>query len=71
MRPNFHHSKVGTRRVSPALALFERELAYYRADAPFLSVEKAAQRCLRLSALLAAVCVSSGNLDETAPPVVH
>ena len=37
---------------SAALALYERELAYYRADAPYLTVEKAAERCLKLSFLL-------------------
>lgn len=37
---------------SAALALYERELAYYRADEPYLTVEKAAQRCAKLSMLL-------------------
>ena len=37
---------------SAALALYERELAYYRADATYLTVEKAAERCLKLSFLL-------------------
>jgi hypothetical protein len=35
-----------------ARALYERELAYYRADEPFLTVEKCAERCAKLSLLL-------------------
>lgn len=44
-----------TRRFSrtAAHALYERELAYYLADAPFLPVEKCAERCVKLSMLLA------------------
>jgi hypothetical protein len=43
-----------TRRFSrsEALALYERELAYFRADEPFLTVEKCAERCAKLSLLL-------------------
>lgn len=37
---------------SATLALYERELAYYRADEPYLSVEKCAERCAKLSLLL-------------------
>ena len=37
---------------SAALAIYERELAYYRADEPFLPLEKAAERCVKLSILL-------------------
>ena len=37
---------------SAALRRFERELAYYRADEPYLPVEKRAERCWKLSALL-------------------
>jgi hypothetical protein len=37
---------------SPALARFTQELAYYRADAPYLTLEKCAERCAKLSALL-------------------
>jgi hypothetical protein len=44
---------------SAALARYEQELAYYRADAPFLSVEKSAARCATLSALLAVAVASS------------
>ena len=33
---------------------FVQELAYYRADAPYLTVEKCADRCRRLSQLLSA-----------------
>ena len=51
------------------LAVFERELAYYRADAPFLPLEKCAQRCERLSALLAAATLIGGVPEEIAPPV--
>jgi hypothetical protein len=36
------------------IARYEQELAYYRADAPFLPVEKCAARCANLSALLRA-----------------
>ena len=32
----------------------DQELAYYRADAPYLTVEKCAARCLKLSELLTA-----------------
>jgi hypothetical protein len=35
-----------------ALALYEREFAWFRADEPFLTVEKAAERCAKLSLLL-------------------
>jgi hypothetical protein len=38
--------------ASAARALYERELAYYRADEPFLTVEKCAERCAKLSLLL-------------------
>jgi len=43
-----------TRRIphSAAMTLYEQELAYYRADEPFLTVEKCAQRCAKLSLLL-------------------
>jgi hypothetical protein len=43
-----------TRRISRsmALALYERELAYYRADEQYLTVEKCAERCAKLSLLL-------------------
>ena len=37
---------------SDALSVYERELAWYRADEPYLTVEKAAQRCVKLSMLL-------------------
>jgi hypothetical protein len=37
---------------SAALTRFAQELAYYRADEPFLTVEKCAQRCRTLSLLL-------------------
>ena len=42
--------------LSPAAtrALFQRELAYYRADMAYLPVQKAAERCLKLSVLLTA-----------------
>lgn len=54
---------------SAALALFERELADYRADAPYLSVEKCARRCERLSALLAAATLVSADLAETSDAI--
>jgi hypothetical protein len=46
-----------TRRFSrsAARALYDRELAYYLADAPFLPVEKCAERCVKLSLLLTQV----------------
>ncbi|MBI3782953.1 MAG: hypothetical protein HY270_06085 [Deltaproteobacteria bacterium] len=40
--------------ASPAYARFAQELAYYRADAPYLTVEKCAERCRTLSLLLTA-----------------
>jgi hypothetical protein len=44
---------------SPAAEYFHQELAYYRADAPFLTVEKCAARCLKLSELLTATLARS------------
>jgi hypothetical protein len=43
-----------TQGLSPAAAraLFLRELEYYRADMAYLPVQKAAERCLKLSVLL-------------------
>ena len=38
--------------TSPVYARFLQELAYYRADAPYLTVEKCAERCRILSLLL-------------------
>jgi hypothetical protein len=57
---------MATQRIvrSAALALYERELAYYRADAPFLTVEKCAQRCCRLSLLLT-VAEYGNNAGDT------
>jgi hypothetical protein len=40
--------------ASPAYDRFAQELAYYRADAPYLTVEKCAERCWLLSLLLTA-----------------
>lgn len=37
---------------TPALQLYERELAFFEADREFLTAEKAAERCLKLSLLL-------------------
>jgi hypothetical protein len=47
---------TGNRRFSPSAARrrFDQELAYYRADAPYLTVEKCAERCRILSLLLTA-----------------
>jgi len=39
---------------SPAYARFAQELAYYRADEPYLTVDKCAERCRTLSLLLTA-----------------
>lgn len=46
--------------ISPAQALYERELAFFLSDEPYLSVEKAAQRCVKLSMLLMQARVISG-----------
>ena len=43
---------------SPAYARFVQELAYYRADAPYLTVEKCAERCRLLSLLLTAATLA-------------
>lgn len=45
---------TATQRISrsAALALYERELAFYRADEQYLTVEKCAERCAKLSLLL-------------------
>jgi hypothetical protein len=52
------------------MALYERELAWYRADAPFLTVEKSAQRCGRLSFLLTAAVYGNNAGDTTSSPVL-
>ena len=54
MRPAVVEPFTRTQRISrsAALALYERELAYYRADAPYLTVAKAAERCMKPSFLL-------------------
>jgi hypothetical protein len=39
---------------SPAYGRFAQELAYYRADEPYLTVDKCAERCRLLSLLLTA-----------------
>jgi hypothetical protein len=38
---------------------FRQEIAFYRADAPFLPVEKCAARCAQLSTLLAVASLHS------------
>ncbi|MFI5399161.1 MAG: hypothetical protein ACHQ9S_26825 [Candidatus Binatia bacterium] len=55
--------------LSPAAAraLFQRELEYYRADMAYLPVQKAAERCLKLSVLLT-VAVA---VDGAATPTLH
>ena len=47
-------STSATQRVfhSATLELYQRELDYFRADEPFLTLEKCAERCLKLSMLL-------------------
>lgn len=70
---NAHRRKPshnGTRRISQSsmLAVFERELTYYRADAPFLPPEKCAERCELLSALLAAVTILEGHTEGANAP---
>lgn len=59
--------------MSPTMArlLYERELAYFEADRSFLPLEKCAERCRKLSALLA-VAVFDGHgpgLSITSTPV--
>ncbi len=50
---------------SPAYRRFLQEFAYYRADAPHLSVEKCAERCRMLSLLLtAAVTAVDSRVDR-------
>lgn len=61
--------KTHPTRGNAAFALLERELAYYHSDAPFLSVEKAAERCQRLSELLTAVAVLQSQSPENDPRV--
>lgn len=50
-------------RFSPSatVARFEQELAYYRADEPYLPVEKCAARCQHLSLLLAVATLAHGD----------
>ncbi len=45
---------AATQRISrsAAVARYERELAFYRADEQYLTVEKCAERCTTLSLLL-------------------
>lgn len=69
-RNHDHISKRGnlpaeTQRLSPAVArmLFQRELEYYRADMAYLPVQKAAERCLKLSVLLT---VAASGLENNA-----
>lgn len=62
-------------RFSPSATLtrFEQELAYYRADEPYLPVEKCAQRCAALSVLLTATVRAGGRrpLDFAPPSALH
>lgn len=53
-RPVGVNQPAATQRISrsAALALYERELAFYRADEQYLTVEKCAERCVKLSLLL-------------------
>jgi hypothetical protein len=55
--------------LSPAAVrvLFQRELEYYRADMAHLPVQKAAERCVKLSVLLT-VAVA---VDNAATPTLH
>lgn len=50
------------RTTHPLFARYEQELAYYQADAPFLTVDKCAERCVMLSLLL-----TQARLDATVP----
>ena len=61
-RPTLPLPLTETQRFPPsdALARYEQELAYYRADAPFLTIEKRAQRCAILS-LLRAAALAAGR----------
>lgn len=45
--------------TSTVYARFLQELAYYRADEPYLTVDKCAARCLKLSVLLTAALARS------------
>jgi len=60
---------TATQHLSPAAAraLFQRELEYYRADMAYLPVQKAAERCLKLSVLLT-VAVA---VDNAATRTLH
>jgi hypothetical protein len=46
--------------ASPAFRQFAQELAYYRADEPYLPVDKCAERCRKLSALLTLAALGRG-----------
>lgn len=58
-----------TQHLSPtaARALFQRELEYYRADMAYLPVQKAAERCVKLSLLLTAAVA----VDNAATRTLH
>ena len=53
--------------ASPAYARFLQALAYYRADAPYLTVDKCAERCQQLSLLLTAAALASGAWPPADP----
>ena len=55
--------------ASSADAHFMQELAYYGAEVAYLSLEKCAQRCARLSALLTAAVLDSETLRALSSPV--
>lgn len=56
---------------SAALALYERELAFYRADEAYLPVEKCAERCCKLSFLLTAAAYGNSTGDTAAAFVLR
>jgi hypothetical protein len=55
--------------ASSAYARFMQELAHYRADTAHLRLEKCAQRCAKLSALLTAAVLDSETLRALSSPV--
>ena len=60
-------SRCGHLPPAAVRVLFQRELEYYRADMAYLPVQKAAERCVKLSVLLTAAVA----VDNAASRTLH
>jgi hypothetical protein len=72
-RSTYVNLPTATRQFSRSAVLtrYEQELAYYRADAPYLTVEKCAERCRTLSALFAAATTTAIAVDRSHRAPLH